>query len=362
MRSELDFQANQIEYVLACHRLSGRVEGGVVTPRTVSFRLIPSPGVKLRRFFDLSEELALTLGVSQCRILRQKNCLAVEVPRAQRVVVALPQLCDRLPRLSNCTAVLGVEHDGRPLLLHLPSPDVAHVLIAGSTGSGKTELARAMIASLIRLNRPAQVQLVLIDPKRRGFAPFAGARHLLRPIITEPDEAVAALADLTAEMLRRDEEGRSTPRVVVFIDELADLALSGPKEAQTFLTRLTQRGRQAGIHVVACTQKPTAEVIGSLVKANFPVRLVGAVSSPEDAKVASGLARSGAERLLGRGDFLAVARGEMLRFQAAFISELEIAGWLRGDASIGLEAATAVGQDRRLTLPQRLFRSIQRVK
>lgn len=362
MRSELNLQANQIEYVLACHRLNAHVAGGIVTPRTVSFRLIPAPGVKLRRFFDLSEELALALGVTQCRVLREKDCLAVEVPRAQRATVALSQLWDQLPRLSPCTAVLGVEHDGRPLLLHLPSPDVAHVLIAGSTGSGKTELARAMIASLMRLNRPGQVQLVLIDPKRRGFAPFVGARHLLRPIVTEPDEARAALADLTAEMLRRDAEGLSSPRVVVFIDELADLALSGPRESQTLLTRLMQRGRQGGIHLVACTQKPTAEVIGSLVKANFPVRLVGAVSSPEDAKVATGLARSGAERLLGRGDFLAVARGEMVRFQAAFISEREIADWAKRNALGDPISVRAVGQDTRLTLPQRLVRSIRRVK
>jgi len=219
-----------------------------------------------------------------------------------------------------------------------------------------------MIASLLWLNRPAQLQLLLIDPKGRGFVPFAGARHLLRPIVVEPAEAVAALGDLVAEMVRRDVEGRSTPHVVVFIDELADLVLSSPKEVQTLLTRLTQRGRQAGIHVVACTQKPTAEVVGSLVKANFPVRLVGSVSSPEDAKVATGLAGSGAEKLLGRGDFLAVVRGEILRFQAAFIAEQEIAEWFGGDAAGDALPARAVGEQRGLTLPQRLVRSMWRVK
>jgi len=157
MRSRLNFQADQIEYLLARHRLGARVAGGTITPRTICYQVIPDAGVKLRRFFDLSEELALVLGVSHCRVFRQKGCLEVEVPRPRRAVVSLPRLCERLPHTPSCAAVLGLEHDGRPLLLHLPSPDVAHVLIAGSTGSGKTELARSMIASLIRFNRPAHV-------------------------------------------------------------------------------------------------------------------------------------------------------------------------------------------------------------
>jgi DNA segregation ATPase FtsK/SpoIIIE, S-DNA-T family len=258
--------------------------------------------------------------------------------------------------------VLGIEHDGRPLLLHLPSPDVAHVLMSGSTGSGKTELARSMIASLIRLNRPAHLQLVLIDPKNRGFAPFQQARHLLRPIVTEPTEAIAVLGELVEEMIRRDQEDRSEPHIVVFIDELTDLALTAPKEVQTLLTRLVQRGRQAGLHVVACTQKPTAEVIGSLVKASFPVRLVGAVPSPEDAKVATGLARTGAEKLLGRGDFLAVVRGEIIRFQSAFISEREIVSLLSGAPPIVSLPVKATGVNDRPALPQRMLNSLRRVK
>ena len=132
------------------------------------------------------------------------------------------------------------------------------------------------------------------------------------------------LRRLVQEMEGRDRHKVNQPRIVIFIDELADLMLVGGKEVETALTRLTQRGRGAGLHLVACTQKPTAAVIGSLVKSNFPVRLVGSVTSAEDARVASGLAGTGAERLTGRGDFLLVCKGRWERFQAAYLSGEEI--------------------------------------
>jgi S-DNA-T family DNA segregation ATPase FtsK/SpoIIIE len=201
---------------------------------------------------------------------------------------------------------------------------VAHVLIAGRTGSGKTELARTMIASLAMYNRLGEVQLVLIDPKGRGFTPFASLPHLLYPMVEDIEGALEVLGRLVVEMERRDREKVTLPQVVVFIDELADLMLMGGKKIEHLLTRLLQRGRGAGIHLVACVQKPTVAVIGSLVKSNFPVRIVGSVVSPEDAKVATGLAGTGAERLLGRGDFLVVANGQVMRLQAAYVSAQEI--------------------------------------
>ena len=333
----LHLQADRIEFTLAQHRLLARVTGGTVTPRTVRFQLQPGPGLRLRRITELAEELALSLGVAQCRVFRDQGGLQLEVPRGERTPVGLAGLCDGFRTSGTpvpvCTPVLGLDHNGCPLLLNLPSPDVSHALIAGSTGSGKTELARTMIASLARFNRQSQMQLVLIDPKNRGFTPFHWLPHLLQPVVTEHDGAVAALRDVVEEMLRRDREGRSLPRIVVFIDELADLALAAPKELQALLARVAQRGRQAGIHLIACTQKPTAEMVGTLVKANFPVRLVGSMATPEDAKVATGLARTGAEKLLGRGDFLAVARGEVTRFQAAYVPEGEIGSFVGLGAS-----------------------------
>jgi S-DNA-T family DNA segregation ATPase FtsK/SpoIIIE len=195
-------------------------------------------------------------------------------------------------------------------------------------------LLQAMILSLAMTNAPRTVAMVLIDPKGHAFSLFEGLSHLARPVIREVEEATEALQSLVRLMERpylstsRFGEGgpqkRGQPHVVVVIDELADLLMVGGKAAQRALTRLTQRGREAGIHVVAATQKPTTAVLGPLVKANFPVRLVGRVTSTEDARTATGWSGTGAERLLGRGDFLAVAEGRVTRFQTAHVSPAEI--------------------------------------
>jgi len=329
MRRLLDYQADRIEAVLASHKVSARILGGVITPRFVRFQLAPSLGTKVSCIAQLSEEMALSLGSPSCRVFRRGAFINVEIPRQNPRTVRLMPLCQQLEEtigqvIPACTAVLGLDEEGVSLLLRLSSPDVAHALICGTTGSGKTELARTMIVSLAMHNRLGELQLILIDPKGRSYEPFTRLPHLLFPPIIDVEEALDRLAWLVEEMEIRDAQGIERPHLVIFIDELADLMLAGGREMERVLTRLIQRGRGAGIHVVACTQKPTAAVIGSLVKSNFPVRLVGSVASPEDAKVAAGLAGTGAERLLGRGDFLLVVKGQVTRLQAARISVREI--------------------------------------
>jgi S-DNA-T family DNA segregation ATPase FtsK/SpoIIIE len=265
--------------------------------------------------------------------------VAVEVPRDDPQPVRLLPLYDQLtaqpsdrPAIPPITAVLGLAEDGAPLLIRLPSPDVAHVLVAGTTGSGKTVLLQTMILSLAMFNPPALsparekgLALVLLDPKGHAFKPFDNLPHLARPVIWKVDEMTEALQSLVRLMERRgDPSGLSVETVVVVIDELADLLMVGGKPVQHALTRLTQRGREAGIHVVAATQKPAASVLGPLVKANFPVRLVGRVTSVADARTATGWSGTGAERLMGRGDFVAVAEGRVTRFQAAHVSPSEV--------------------------------------
>jgi len=323
--STLDLQADRIEAVLALHRSPARVTGGVVTPRLVRFSLMPSPGVRVSRLAGLAEEVALALDVASCRIARQNGSLALEVPRPDPQPVQLLPLSARLARVPPCAALLGVDEQGAPLLLALGSPDVAHVLIAGATGSGKTVLMRTMVASLAMYNHLGAVQFILIDPKGRGLAPLAGLPHLLCPVVAQGDEIVGRLQWLTEEMLRRDRERISAPLLVLVIDELAEAITAGGAPVVEALTRLTQRGREAGIHVIAGTQKPSASLLGPLMKANFPVRLVGSVASPEDARVAAGLPGTQAERLLGRGDFSLVYRGRCLRFQAAYATPEELA-------------------------------------
>jgi len=324
MRKMLEYQADRIEAVLAHHNVGARVTGGTVTPRWIRYTVLPELGERISTIYNLSEELAAALDVGQVRIARRGAAVQVEAPREDARPVRLLPLLEDLRGVPPVTAVLGLGDDGVPTLVRLPSPEVAHVLVAGTTGSGKTALLRTMAISLaLQQPQPGRLALLLVDPKGRAFDDLVGLAHLARPVIVEVDEAIEALGSLVRLMERRDQRGESEPPVVLFVDELTDLMMVGGQEAEERLTRLLQRGREAGVHVVAATQKPTAAVIGTLIKANFPVRLVGKVASPEDAKVASGWKGTGAERLLGRGDFVGVAEGRTFRFQAAYVTRAE---------------------------------------
>lgn len=353
----LEFQCDRIEAVLARHKVSVCVTGGVIAPRWIQFQVLPALGARVKKIKGLAEEIALALGSDTCRISRQGGRLAVEIPRPDPRPVRLLSLQRPLQKTTSHysnryganagqrdgarpqpipfgAAVLGLAEDGGTLLVCLPAPQVAHILIAGTTGSGKTALAKTIVTSLAMSHRPSEVGFILVDPNRRAFGPLAGLPHLLRPVLSEPEATTDTLRQLVELMLGRDRDRRpianrdcpGEPRVIIVIDELADLLMASGKETQDAITRLAQRGRAAGIHLVACTQKPAARVVGSLAKANFPVRLVGRVTSPEDAKVATGYAGTGAERLQGPGDFIAVNGGQMLRFQAAYIPARELTG------------------------------------
>lgn len=321
----LEFKANIIEDVMRQNRVDVQVTGATLTPGFIRFKLAPAPATRIRKVKSLEEELALALQEREARVVRVDGDLQVELRRDDAPLVRLLPLCRSLQPPPPVTAVLGVEPNGAPLLLRLSAPDVAHVLIAGTTGSGKTALARTLLTSLTMFNRQAQVQLVLIDPKQRGFAPLAALPHVVGGIAASDGEINARLLWLVQEMERRDAARVNRPALVVAVDELADLLQMGGKRVEAMLTRLSQRGREAGIHLVVCTQKPTAEMIGGALKANLPLRLVGAVASREEARYAAGMADSGAEKLTGRGDFLLVSKGNLLRFQAAWLGREDLA-------------------------------------
>jgi S-DNA-T family DNA segregation ATPase FtsK/SpoIIIE len=330
MKDKLELQANRIEALLMLHKVPARVTGGSVTPRWIRFNVLPAMGARISKIRNMNEEFAAALNVPSCRVSRRGAAIAVEIPRDDpRPVRLLPlfhQLVGDQEPIPPITAILGLGEDGTPLLIRLPSPDVAHILVAGTTGSGKTVLLQTMILSLAMINPPSALALVLIDPKAHALTPFDRLPHLPRPVVCDASDAIQVLGGLVRLMERRTlpAQAGGRPHVVVFVDEFADLLMVGGDPVRRALTRLTQRGRQAGIHVVAATQKPTAAILGPLVKANFPVRLVGRVTSAEDARTATGWSGTGAERLLGRGDFLAVAEGRVSRFQAAHVSLAEI--------------------------------------
>jgi len=333
MRKQLEFQADRIEAVLARHEVTARVNSGTVTPRWIRFQVLPDRGARISSIKGLNEELAATLDVANCRVSQSGAAVTIEVPRDDPQPVRLLPLYRQLTgqaisrsAIPPITAILGLAEDGAPLLIQLPSPDVGHILVAGTTGSGKTVLLQTMILSLAMTNSvPAAekgLELVLIDPEGDAFGLFGGLPHLARPVVQKVGEATEVLDSLVRLMEKRNSAAIPGPSVVVVIDELADLLVAGGKAVQWALTRLTQRGREAGIHVVAATRK--ASVLGSLITANFPARLVGRVASIEDACLAARWSGTGAERLLGRGDFLAVAEGRVIRFQAAHVSGEEI--------------------------------------
>lgn len=325
-RRTLERQADHLEQILAQHKVPGYVAGGTVTPRFVQYQFVAGHNVKVKRMTNLSEEVALALGCRTVRIYRHQGSFHIEVPRAKAAPVRLLPLCQSLEKISPTTAVLGVDSAGLPLLLRLSAPDVVHTLIAGTTGSGKTALARTLLASLAYYNHPDDLRIFLVDPKGRGFAALHGLPHVQGEIVQDPKRALWGLQELIAEMERRDRQGISMPTLILAVDELADLLQTGGAPVERALARLAQRGRQAGIHLIACTQKPTAGLIGAAMKANFPVRLVGAVVSRDEARYATGITDSGAEKLEGRGDFLLVAKGQLQRFQAAWLGNEDMQG------------------------------------
>jgi S-DNA-T family DNA segregation ATPase FtsK/SpoIIIE len=361
MRSQLESQADQIEKVLAQHRVTARVTGGLISPRWVQFKLLPEPGTPMGKIAALADELALALGADACRISRlngkpfDQACpeqsrrahgkLALEIPRAHPRPVRLLPLQQRLARrgeIPPATAVVGLTENGAPLLLRLSSPQVGHLLIAGDAGAGKSALMRSLVASLAAAHRQEQLRLVLIEVRqhpvsphsdtsqgvggRCAFGPLAGLPNLLWPVLRDPADVIRALRSLVELTRERGRGGRGAetanrpgaPRVVVVVDGLGGLL--SLREARRALARLARQGHEADVHLLACARKPDGDLV-----AGFPLRFVGRVASSEAARVATGYSGTGAERLCGPGRFVAVAGGQVTRFDAAYVTGRELA-------------------------------------
>jgi len=344
LRPYLEYQADRVEAVLAAHRTPGRVTGGTVGPRLIRFFLNPAPNIRFASIKRLADDLALAMQVPTLSVDRGKEGVILEFSNPTPRPVTLLNLLPEAMPMPLATAMLGLTDDGAPLLARLSAPEVAHILVAGTTGSGKSALLRTIAASLALTHTPSLLQMLCIDPKGRAFPAFNGIPHLTRKPIVDVPEAVEALHSVVRVMEARDRRGEtpvtnheaialhndgavgtSVPRIVIFIDELADLVMQGEAPVADTLTRLVQRGRQAGVHVIAATQHPSSAILSSVMRANFPLRLVGRVVSADDARVASGRAGTNAHLLNGRGDFLAVSGGENpIRFQVAYIDEKDL--------------------------------------
>ena len=329
-----------------------RVEGDVIRtysgPLVTTFEFKPAPNVKVSKILGLQDDLAMALSAETIRIqapIPGRNVVGIEIPNATIDTIYLREILESdvfKESSSPLTVALGKDIVGKPFVTDIKK--LPHLLIAGTTGSGKSVGINAMILSLLYRNDPEHLKLMLIDPKMLEFAAYEDMPHLITPVITEPAKAIAALANMVGEMERRyrlmadartknidnyNDKMRKTgeerfPYIVVVIDELADLMMSGGKEVEHSIARLAQKSRACGIHLIVATQRPSVDVVTGMIKANLPSRLSYRVGSRIDSKVI--LDAMGADSLLGRGDGLFTPPGStgLVRIHAPWNTEEEI--------------------------------------
>ena len=358
-------KATLIEEKLADFGVTGKVVEIRPGPVITMFEYKPAPGIKINKISSLEGDLAMGLKALSIRIIAPipgKDVVGIEVPNESREIVVLRELFESssfTEKKSLLTIALGKDISGKPRYMDLQT--APHLMIAGTTGSGKSVLLNAAITSLLYRATPYELKLIMIDPKMLELSIYEDIPHLLHPVVTESKKAVAALRWLVEEMDSRysmlSEEGvrdidsynrkletleieekqtRWLPYIVVIIDELADLMMVSPSAVKDSIIRLAQKARAAGIHIIVSTQRPSADVVAGLIKANFPARISFLVSSKVDSRII--LDMGGAETLLGKGDmlFLTSGGGNLLRLQGALISDDErkrVTDFLRSQAN-----------------------------
>lgn len=357
---ELRERADLLTAKCAEFGVHGRVEQIRPGPVVTTFEFKPDAGVRYSRILNLAEDLCLGLRAESIRIERipGKNTVGIEVPNHRRRVIHLREVLasdDFQRTASPLTLALGTRVNGEPFVADLAR--MPHLLIAGSTGSGKSVALNCMLCSMLYKATPEEVRFILVDPKRLELGLYENIPHLLTPIVTDPKQAANALSWAVREMEQRYrilaaqgvrniqqynrlvvEEGEirgegmelsPLPNVVIIVDELADLMMTAGKDVEIAVTRLAQMARAVGIHLILATQRPSVDVITGLIKANFPSRISFRVSSKVDSRTI--LDTNGAEQLLGRGDmlFLSPESRRLLRIHGAYISEKEIARIVR---------------------------------
>jgi S-DNA-T family DNA segregation ATPase FtsK/SpoIIIE len=331
--------------------VEARVIGMVVGPRVTRYELQLAPGIKVAKVASLKDDLAYALATTGIRILTPvpgKTAVGVELPNDHEDFVTLGDIYRDFPRSAGPLMVwLGKDISGKAVYTDLT--ELPHLLIAGTTGSGKSACVNCIVSSILLRATPEQVRFVMIDPKKVELSHYDRIPHLLVPVVTNMKEAAGvlhnliqemedrydlmeleharSLADLNKARARRGE--RSLPYIVVVIDELADLMMVSPQEVEDYVIRLAQKSRAVGIHLVVATQRPSADVITGMIKANIPSRIAFYVSSQIDSRVI--LDMNGAESLLGKGDMLFKPLGssQLQRIQGAYIAEEEIAVLVR---------------------------------
>lgn len=346
--------AKKLEETFASFGVKARVTQVHLGPAVTKYEILPDTGVKVSRIVSLTDDLALALAASDLRIeapIPGKSAVGIEVPNRSIAVVSLREVIESKENDepdAKLMISLGRDVTGQAILTELNK--MPHMLIAGSTGSGKSVCINGIIMSILLRAKPHEVKMMMIDPKMVELNVYNGIPHLLAPVVTDPRKAAQALQKVVSEMERRyelfshtgtrnvegynatidewnekhDEKHPHMPYIVVIVDELADLMMVASSEVEDSITRLAQMARAAGIHLIIATQRPSVDVITGVIKANIPSRIAFAVSSAIDSRTI--LDTGGADKLLGRGDMLFLPAGgsKPVRIQGAFVSDREV--------------------------------------
>ncbi len=340
--------ATKLQKTLYSFGVSAKVENVSVGPAITRYELKPAEGVRVSKIANLSDDIALNLAAESIRIeapIPGKQAVGIEIPNKENEVVHFREIIESTTfedHNSKLAFGLGKDVAGDPVVTDIAK--MPHVLIAGSTGSGKSVCINTLISSILYKAKPSEVKLVMVDPKVVELSVYNGIPHLLIPVVTDPKKAAGALAWAVQEMENRyqlfaskgvrdlkgyneeakKEESGTLPQIVIIIDELADLMMVASKDVEDSICRLAQKARAAGMHLVIATQRPSVDVITGIIKANIPSRISFAVSSQIDSRTI--LDMVGAEKLLGKGDMLFYPSGapKPTRIQGAFISDKEV--------------------------------------
>nr|WP_154836690.1 DNA translocase FtsK [Staphylococcus sp. Marseille-Q1834] len=351
-RAEVQRKGQILESTMKNFGVNAKVTQIKIGPAVTQYEIQPAQGVKVSKIVNLHNDIALALAAKDVRIeapIPGRSAVGIEVPNDKISLVTLKEVLEsKFPAQNKLEVGLGRDISGEPMTIQLN--EMPHLLVAGSTGSGKSVCINGIITSILLNAKPHEVKLMLIDPKMVELNVYNGVPHLLIPVVTNPHKASQALEKIVAEMERRydlfqhsstrniegynqflrrqneelDEKQAELPYIVVIVDELADLMMVAGKEVENAIQRITQMARAAGIHLIVATQRPSVDVITGIIKNNIPSRIAFAVSSQTDSRTIIG--SGGAEKLLGKGDMLYVGNGEssQTRVQGAFLSDQEV--------------------------------------
>ena len=323
-----------------------KIVKAIVGPSITQFQILPTPGTKVSKIVNLSNDIALNLAAKDVRIeapIPGKSLIGIEIPNTVNELVTMKEVFVNDKDNSPLSVALGKDVSGEAMFTRIDK--TPHLLIAGSTGSGKSVCVNTIITSILLKNKPDKVKLIMIDPKMVELSIYDGIPHLLTSVVTDPLKAADVLHKVVLEMESRyrefartrvrniegynkiaekDPDYRELPYIVVIIDELADLMMVSSKEVEESIARIAQKARAAGIHMIIATQRPSVDVITGVIKTNIPSRIAFAVSSSVDSRTI--LDKSGAETLLGKGDmlYLSADSSKPVRIQGAFLSDDEV--------------------------------------